>query len=172
MTRNDRGMSDERRRVAALLAELREVYREVDAAHAGWSCESSTDCCHFGRTGREPYVTTIEARLVDDARRARGARVDKPSSRGGDGKRRLALEDAERRCPLLDPSGRCSVYEARPFGCRTYFCDRAVAGERVRQSDVNAFVARIRAIAAAYTPAKDTGIPLGRALEQCGNTRR
>lgn len=170
MNRRDRGESEERQRVAGLLAELRALYEEVDAAHAGWSCDASTDCCHFGRTGREPYVTTIEARLVDDARRARGVKVEKASS--SEGKRRLPLEAKERRCPLLDPSGRCSVYQARPFGCRTYFCDRATAGERVRQSDVNAFVARIRAIAAAYTPGRDTGTPLTRALDQRDISRR
>ncbi len=28
-------------------------------------------------------------------------------------------------CRFLDETGlRCTVYEARPFGCRTYFCER------------------------------------------------
>jgi Fe-S-cluster containining protein len=134
--------------------ELRAIYREVDAAFEGWTCEASTDCCHFARTGREPYVTTIEARLVERARKATGRKPDK---------RALPLAQAmERRCPLL-VDGRCSVYAARPFGCRTFWCHRATGPSKPRQRDINAFVARIRAIAARYTPGDDVGIPLTRA---------
>jgi Fe-S-cluster containining protein len=156
--RGDDRDATERRRVEGLEATLREVYAEVDAMHEGWSGEATTDCCHFGRTGREPYVTTIEARLVGRATRAQGKRLDRT-------KRALPiLGSDERRCPLLDDEGRCSVYEVRPFGCRTFYCDRATPGERVKQRDINAFVARIRAIAAAYTPGNDMGAPLARAL--------
>ncbi|MFO0618279.1 MAG: YkgJ family cysteine cluster protein [Polyangiaceae bacterium] len=156
----DRGEADEARRIAALESELREIYREVDAAHEGWSCDASTDCCHFARTGREPYVTTIEARLVARARAALGGKPTK--------ERRLPMARDERRCPLLDDGGRCSVYASRPFGCRTFYCERATPGERVRQREINAFVARIRGIAARYTPGRDTGAPLTRALDALG----
>jgi len=115
---------------AALLAELRALYAEVDALAEGWSCEASTDCCRFGVTGREPYPTAIERAELERAVRARG----------GLGKRRgLPVvgpngED-ERRCALLSDEGRCLVYASRPFGCRTFFCDRATgpAGERARE---------------------------------------
>ena len=36
---------------------------EVDALYADWSCPSSTECCRFGVTGRQPYLTSIEALL-------------------------------------------------------------------------------------------------------------
>jgi hypothetical protein len=94
---------------------LRALYAEADRALDGWSCELSSDCCHFARTGREPYVWENEWALVDRAMSARGI------SR----KRALpVIEDDDRRCPLLGADGRCSIYASRPFGCRTFFCDR------------------------------------------------
>src|SRR5262249_17507558 len=95
---------------------LAAVYREVDALLDGWSCELSTDCCHFGRTGREPQLWPNEWALLERALNARPL----PRSRS----RRLNVVD-EGRCPLLDDAGRCSLYGERPFGCRTYFCSRA-----------------------------------------------
>ena len=96
---------------------LPEIYAEVDRLLAGWSCEASTDCCHFGRTGREPYLTPLEWQHL---KRALAGRTPK--------KARLTIVDDEGRCPLLDATGRCSVYADRPFGCRTFFCERAISG--------------------------------------------
>lgn len=163
MSRERRDDADERRRVDDLEAALCALYAEVDAAHAGWSCDATTDCCHFARTGREPYVTSIEVRLVERAVRARGAKLDARRSLPLAGRSPPSQVD-ERRCPMLDDGGRCSVYEARPFGCRTFYCERATSGERVSQRQINGWVARIRAIAGAYTPGADTGAPLTRAL--------
>src|SRR5262249_44730554 len=104
-----------------LLAELGEVYRDVDRLHAGWSCPASTECCRFGITGREPYVTSIEIAALRKAIAARGgARSWKKAK---DGRVALPLARDERRCPLLDDAGRCAVYDARPLGCRTFYCD-------------------------------------------------
>ena len=46
---------------------------------------------------------------------------------GGSARRggRLPRGGGEGDCPLLLPDGGCSVYEDRPFGCRTYFCGDA-----------------------------------------------
>jgi uncharacterized protein len=110
-------------------AELRAVYVEVDTLLAGWSCDASTDCCRFGVTGREPYPTAIEQAELERAVRARG---------GLPKRRSLPTVDArgkdERRCSLLSDAGKCLVYAARPFGCRTFFCERASgpAKEHVR----------------------------------------
>ena len=30
-------------------------------------------------------------------------------------------------CPLLSDKGKCTIYASRPFGCRTFFCERASA---------------------------------------------
>jgi Fe-S-cluster containining protein len=44
-------------------------------------------------------------------------------------------------CPMLDPLGRCLIYEARPFGCRTHFC--AAAGGPYARRDVLDLIRRL-----------------------------
>lgn len=155
-----------------LAAELAGVYRDADALHWGWSCPASTECCRFGITGREPYVTSIELLAVRRAIAARGGlrswkrapAVGKDPSGASTARVALPLVAEERTCPLLDGEGRCAVYEARPLGCRTFFCDRAEEGGKVKQRDVNALVRRIQEIAARHEPSGDKGRPLTRAL--------
>lgn len=159
-------------RTGDLVRSLTEVYRDADALYAGFSCPASTECCRFGITGREPYVTSIELYAVQRAIAARGgARSWKRApvvGRDPDGRStaRVALPviAEEHTCPLLDANGRCAVYEARPLGCRTFFCDRAEAGSKVKQREVNALVRRIQDIALAHEPGGDKGRPLTRAL--------
>lgn len=144
----------------ALLAELAELYREVDALHAGRTCATSTECCRFGITGREPYVTSIEVRAIERAIGARGGPLSP---------RRRALPMTrdgvrERVCALLDVQGRCSVYESRPFGCRTYFCERATPGDAPSRGAERALVNRLRAIAGRHEPGGDAPRPLSRVL--------
>jgi Fe-S-cluster containining protein len=155
-----------------LLAELDAVYRDADGLYAGWSCPASTECCRFGMTGREPYVTSIELAAVKRAIAARGgprswkrapAVQDDPAGRATRGVA-LPVVSEERRCPLLDAEGRCAVYEARPLGCRTFFCDRAEPGGKVRQREVNALVRRIQAIAERHEVGGERWRPLVKAL--------
>jgi hypothetical protein len=145
-----------------LLSELEAVYRDADRLFAGWSCPASTECCRFGVTGRQPYVTSIELAAVRKAVAARGGPRSWRRATG-----RLALPMGprdERICPLLDASGRCAVYEARPLGCRTFYCDRATPGARVERREVNALVRRIQDIAQRHVPDGDRGRLLGGAL--------
>lgn len=146
----------------ALIAELARVYRDADALHAGTSCPGSTQCCRFGVTRREPYVTSIE---VAAARRAIAARGGMRSWKRATGEAREGC------CPLLTLDGRCAVYEARPLGCRTFFCGRATVSERVKQREVNALVRRIQEIAARHEPGGDRGRPLTHALDGHGGVR-
>jgi len=101
-------------------AELMRLYAEADALAHGARCTCSDAkgtaeafCCHFANIGREPYVTAVEMAEVARAVRARG----------GMPRRRLALAPEQRTCPLLSTAGRCTIYESRPLGCRTFFCD-------------------------------------------------
>ena len=104
-----------------LVSQLFEVYREADALYAGASCPASTECCRFGITGREPYVTSIELAALKRAIAVRGglrswkrapvASRD-PSGASTSGVR-LPVVAEERTCPMLDASGRCAVYDAR-----------------------------------------------------------
>lgn len=94
-----------------------EVYRDLAARPVERRCELRTGCCHFRQTGRTPLLTRGEALLAARAVRAMG--------------RKTLPERADGACPLLDDGGRCLIYEARPFGCRTHFC-RAAGGPYAR----------------------------------------
>ena len=87
------------------------VLHDADRARDGWSCESSAECCQFAVTGREPYLTEAEWDLLAAEIARQGRRVPAmPESRD---------------CPFLSKELRCTVYAARPLGCRTFYCHRA-----------------------------------------------
>ena len=145
----------------ALLDELAQLYARVDALYEGWSCPGSTECCRFGVTGRQPYVTSIELSLLRHALARRGGPLA-PKRRAlpltADAKR-------ERICPLLDRSGRCSVYDARPLGCRTFYCDRAEKGPGPERDDLRELVRQLQDLAARHQLGGELSRPLTRALE-------
>jgi Fe-S-cluster containining protein len=131
---------------------LRKLYERTDALHAHFSCDASTDCCHFGVTGREPYPTAVELAELELAL------ASAPM------KKRRSLELAEhRRCPVLGDDGRCRAYAARPFGCRTYFCARA-RGAPVDRAEVQHIARAIAALSARFAPRDPGPRPLSSAL--------
>jgi Fe-S-cluster containining protein len=146
---------------AGFLAELEALYARVDALYAHWSCPTSTECCRFGITGRQPYVTSIEILAVRSALAKRGGPLS-------DHKRALPLlmpADRERVCPLLDRKQRCSVYEVRPFGCRTFFCERADKGAGPSGIQLREITLELHELAARHQLGGDGGRPLLRVLE-------
>lgn len=146
------------------LVELRALYARIDRTLEGWTCDASTECCRFGVTGREPYPTAVEIAELDRAVRARG----------GLPKRRLRFGPAvsngkgERPCALLGDDGRCLVYASRPFGCRTFFCERACGpvGQRADSGLPRAMIAEvgreIAALSARFAPADPGPRPISR----------
>jgi uncharacterized protein len=103
--KNDRtGKQDEE----SLLAELFAIYEDAGALVADFTCPASTECCRFGLTGREPYVTSIEVAAVKrelariggahSIRRAEPLAAPEPH----DKKRRLGMAKDERACPMLN----------------------------------------------------------------------
>ena len=146
--------------------ELRAVYARVDATLAGYSCDASTECCRFGITGREPYVTPVELAEIEHGIAARGLPAQtKPSPRS------LPVVDDERRCPLLDDSGRCRVYDSRPLGCHTFFCDRSLHSmkaemKRFPRDELNRAARDIADLAARYAPRDPGARPFTRALKR------
>ncbi len=161
----------------ARLDELAEVYSAADALFAGHSCPASTECCRFGVTGREPYVTSVEVAALRRAIAALGGipalrnRIRTAPDAELAGARPLpALRTVrdERRCAFLTDSGRCAVYEARPLGCRTYFCERATVEATVRHERVRELVRRVQDVAAKHRSEGDRGRPLTRALADLG----
>lgn len=159
------------------LDELVALYREVDALYVGARCPASSECCRFGITGREPQVTSVEIALLERALAQRGGKLSarrralplaqaskqrSKTARGTREPRALSLVD-ERTCPLLEQPGRCAVYEARPLGCRTFYCERAELEPPARRalSDV---VRQLQAIALRHAPDGDRPRALTRAL--------
>jgi len=124
--------------------DLLSLYAEADRLLQGWTCELSGDCCRFDVTGREPYLWPNEWRVLERAIAARG----RP-------RRTLRVVAEGRTCPLYE-HGRCTAYAARPFGCRTFFCARAVGPERrPPRAALAAIGRRIAAAAQAEDPRCD-----------------
>jgi hypothetical protein len=142
------------------------LYDEVDALVAGCTCRcaNATDaadarCCQFGITGREPYPTPVELCEVDFALRARGA----PQAPGAARRRGLPMVAERQACPLLSPEGRCTIYESRPFGCRTFFCAGHEPPRRTRDA-IKAIGRRIGDLASRAFPRDPLPRPFTRAL--------
>jgi hypothetical protein len=92
--------------------EILEIYAAAEASLPPRACTRLTRCCRFAETGREPYVTRAELELLLAVHGATGRRLPDPRSDGA--------------CPFLDgDETTCTVYEGRPFGCRTHFCREA-----------------------------------------------
>jgi Fe-S-cluster containining protein len=117
--------------VAALLAEVREIYADLARRPVERQCIRRTECCQFKLTGLTPYLTRGEALLAARALRATG--------------RKRLPEEVGGACPLLDQaSGNCLIYADRPFGCRTHFC--AAAGGPLARRDVLDLIRRLEKI--------------------------
>lgn len=89
-------------------AEVREIYQALDAEvdRLAPVCAISGRCCRFREYDHTLFVSAPEfAILIADA---------PPPVR--------ALDDGAT-CPWQDERGRCTAREARPIGCRVYFCD-------------------------------------------------
>jgi Fe-S-cluster containining protein len=110
------------------LAEVRQVYVDLAQRPIERNCTRSTECCHFKRTGRTPYLTKGEAIVVAKALRATG--------------RKSLPQNADGSCPMLQQeTGNCLIYEDRPFGCRTHFC--AAAGGPIARREVLDLIRRL-----------------------------
>jgi hypothetical protein len=88
--------------------ELSGIYEDLDReiAHRGPVCAVSGRCCRFREYGHTLFLSAPEAALL----LADATAPVRP------------LDDGAT-CPWQDSSGRCTAREARPLGCRVYFCD-------------------------------------------------
>ena len=93
-------------------AEVRSVYAELARLPIERRCTLRTECCQFLLTGKTPYLTNGEALVAAQALKATG-------------RRSLPVRE-DGACTLLDPAtAKCLIYDSRPFGCRTHFCQAA-----------------------------------------------
>lgn len=104
------------------IAEVKSIYSELASIPIERQCLQRTECCQFKLTGRTPYLTRGEALVAAQGLRASGRKFSGPRDNGI--------------CPMLDASGRCQIYESRPFGCRTHFC-KAAGGDYPRREIIH-----------------------------------
>lgn len=110
---------------------VRAVYEKLAARRVERQCTSLAQCCQFKLTGLTPYLTKGEAVVAAKAWRATGRKELRAVSDGS--------------CPMLDPQTlRCMIYNDRPFGCRTHFCDGA--GGPYARRDVLDLIRELEAI--------------------------
>jgi len=143
-------------------AQLLELYVRADALLRDFACkcapagELPAPCCRFAVSGHEPYPTAVELEEVRHAARAASVTPRDP--------RKLPTA-AGRPCPLLSDDNRCRIYESRPFGCRTYFCEESMGSIGAWPRDeVNAIGRQIADLSAAFSPREPGPRPLTRAL--------
>lgn len=113
------------------ITEVRAVYDALAGRPVERNCIGRTECCQFRLTGRVPHLTRGEAMVVARGWRATG--------------RKTLPEPGDGSCPMLDmKSGRCMIYEHRPFGCRTHFC--RAAGGNIDRKDVIDLIRRLETV--------------------------
>jgi Fe-S-cluster containining protein len=118
-----------------------EVVAAIDELHAGLAerivrrgpaCWASGRCCNFAATGHLLFTTGLEAAVAwsrVDGVHARDAAADAKAVDDAAQGRRVALTvvsgamDRDE-CPFLE-GHLCGIHQARPMGCRVYFCDRS-----------------------------------------------
>ncbi len=98
--------------IDAIAEAVRAVYDDAAAQveARGPACWASGRCCHFEAVGHRLYVTGLEAALAQRW-------ATKPAS-SCDVRAALTLDG----CPF-QTGHLCGQREARPLGCRVYFCD-------------------------------------------------
>jgi hypothetical protein len=86
---------------------IRRFYAELDAAVQTRQpvCRNRGACCRFDEFGHELFVTTLEAAYFL-------ATVEKP----------IIVDRRPAGCPY-QINGMCTARDARPSGCRIFFCD-------------------------------------------------
>ncbi len=115
----------------AAIREVLAIYQEWSQRPLERSCTGIADCCRFRLVGHTPYLTRGEALVAAKAWRAAG--------------RKQLDEAADGSCPFLHPTtGRCRIYDGRPFGCRTHFCE--AAGGPASRKEVRDLIQRLEDI--------------------------
>lgn len=112
------------------VTETRAVLAMASETWKQHGCPGTAECCQLSTTKREPWLWPSEWKLLL-ARLQRDRRpMPPPRADGG--------------CPFLDASGlRCTVYEDRPFGCRTFFCHRITGPAHVPSARTHELLERL-----------------------------
>jgi hypothetical protein len=114
-------------------AQLHALYADLDAEVARLApvCRISGRCCRFREYGHTLFLSEPEVQyLLSEA-----PEPVRP------------LDEGET-CPWQDGRGHCTAREARPLGCRVYFCDPSY--QDVAPALSERFLARLKRLAADY----------------------
>lgn len=115
------------------VTETRAVLARASEAWQRHGCPGTAECCQLAVTRREPWLWPSEWRRL--------------TAHLGESRRALPPPRADGGCPFLDEAGRrCTVYEARPFGCRTFFCHRVTGPAAQPADETNALLERLAAL--------------------------
>ncbi|AGA27954.1 hypothetical protein [Singulisphaera acidiphila] len=122
--------------VDAFRSALLALYVDLDAevARRAPVCQLSGRCCRFKEYDHTLFLSAPELSVL---------LADAPAP-----SRPL---DEGLTCPWQDAQGRCTAREARPLGCRVYFCDPNYEGQAAELSET--FLARLKRLA------EDFGLP-------------
>jgi hypothetical protein len=116
--------------LAEVRREVKALYEALDLAVAasGPVCRLSGRCCRFQEYGHTLFLSAPEAVvLVADAPRPVG-----PIDNG-------------QTCPWQDAHGGCTAREARPLGCRVYYCDPEFQSRAAELSEL--YLSRLKRLA-------------------------
>lgn len=125
------------------VTETRAILKKGSEAWAQHGCPGTAECCQLAITRRPPWLWPSEWRVIEARLRREGRSLPPPRADGA--------------CPFLDAAGkRCTIYEDRPLGCRTYFCHRITGPAKVPAEATNALLERL---AAANIAADSEAVP-------------
>lgn len=113
--------------------ELRALDTDLDreVAAIGPVCELSGRCCRFLEYGHTLFVSTAEVGYLLELAPPPARPLDQGAS-----------------CPWQDSRGHCTVRDARPLGCRIYYCDPTFQEAAHRLSE--RFIARMKRFSSDY----------------------
>lgn len=115
------------------VTETRAILQKASAAWSQHGCPGTAECCQLAVTKRLPYLWPSEWKLLEERLRRERRPLPPPRADGA--------------CPFLDAAGkRCTVYEDRPFGCRTFFCARITGPAKQPAEETHALLDRLRAL--------------------------
>ncbi|MCE9560991.1 MAG: hypothetical protein K8U57_02945 [Planctomycetes bacterium] len=104
------------------------IYAEADAAvaAAGPRCDASGRCCRFTEYDHTLFISHFEAEILLET----APPYSQPVTRDG--------------CPF-QVNGLCTARDARPLGCRIYFCDPTYTDRMIDITETA--IAKLKAIA-------------------------
>ncbi len=108
----------------ALLAAVRDILAAADADIAARKpvCQASGRCCKFEQYGHRLYVTAAELAHFAATIANREPRTTSHEPRPPVSLPQFFAQPKPEGCPY-QIDGLCTAREARPLGCRVYFCD-------------------------------------------------